>query len=573
MTGAVSEQWVARVKRSLIDASSVQNDPNRTESRKHVQWLKAAFNFLIKMNQVNPAGEDGFGPSVKRCDLPLWSKFAEIFTLYFAVKLIVGELAQHEYDRLSFDIDALNRSSSCSAEKYAKLSEDLRRINGRLDMIGSPWREIRYPVELIYLFEVALSYVAYIGFKLFVYRKGPVRLGVLRFLLDEERECANINRDICKQVEEFLVSNENHLWACHSDYYLGGSRNKIGHISGCINEFQEELGSHSSLAKEVLHLLVENCLIPPNRTSKWLSCMQTLACILILLMEMSGLVIGVLFFIVFPKFVMQVPFHSGPADIMFAMEAVIYCTLGLQTCCLYLVLLVVSSVDMVKYALELRKLIRQAIKMTHQIREASFAIQASQHQRAASIRQLNSSLIAILVQFKMFREQLTAIQGIQGLGLSLVMLDMILGPILSRLVAARLDYSSKVIAVPTMLFIMILADLVIGPACYLQARCLDIYRSLASLLANLIATEESCGGKTKTIWSTNGLSFSQSLLQRELSVPEVMVSRFTTKTPFGQVTYSRFLAIHFWCGLLLISLWQSDSSSTGNAIADSLQLF
>lgn len=64
------------------------------------------------------------------------------------------------------------------------------------------------------------------------------------------------------------------------------------------------------------------------------------------------------------------------------------------------------------------------------------------------------------------------------------------------------------------------------------------------------------------------------LMRREQNMPDPAMRRFTAKAFILELTYSSFIVVHFWCGLLLAHLLLNDTARMGgHLLTDTLKLF
>lgn len=133
-------------------------------------------------------------------------------------------------------------------------------------------------------------------------------------------------------------------------------------------------------------------------------------------------------------------------------------------------------------------------------------------------------------------------------------------------------------------FIMVIfADLVFLPICWMESRSQSPIKSLWNLMATLVVIVDQVNyGRLvdeHSIW----------LLRKELSHPERMRSQFTISVLGIEFTYTELLKLHFWLGLLVLlfayevalspsafaaspwSRWsQTRESAFGNLLSDPL---
>lgn len=185
--------------------------------------------------------------------------------------------------------------------------------------------------------------------------------------------------------------------------------------------------------------------------------------------------------------------------------------------------------------------------------------------------QMNAELLKALVHYKIFVAQIKPITRSFGAFALACLSLMIVSPINVRLHVPYLDRRIKVYA---MLFGVLCAscvDLCVVPISLMHGRCLNLYKALSSLLAHAIEVgSHPLGDRVydlHTIW----------LLRKELSHPDRLTNQFTIVVCGIRITYSNLLRVHFWVGLISLSIIIETSSNQqeilGALFKDPLRMF
>ena len=590
----------------------------RRADRVVAPWLTKYLSTLMTLNQVNPiTAEKGFGPPMSRRHLPTWTKIIEIFLHYYAFKMTLIICSTHDYNRVLFELSALNHTSASNYHTDAdrqRIHNDYEIASRRLDWLGSPLRDAGFAFEINAIYEIAIFYLIYVGTRIIMKVLGrPFELSIMKFFMNEQKERANMRAEVIKQTDEFIASSRNHLMACRQ----GGERDQFNpfqmqdekqivelesvlgeiqlvgfrasdRLSG--NNYRQRLMAHSIQMMRVSELLQGNRLLPFNRTDRWLSIMRLFVAFAHVQVQIFGAMVLVVTYFIYPFIICGAGFHLGKADILLMHEVLPYNVIGVQLLYFYAIMIVALAVDLSRYA---HGILDKINELNHTINRMDWTLDnfgrlqlsatTDDHlckAKLSMINHLDSSLLAILIHFKMFKSQMRYAQEFQRYGVTVVIIVMSGAPILGRFVAAHLDVESKSVCTTASITLLVICDFVIFPACYLQARCLSIYRRLNILLGELvyieklledeIVTDDNYIKRRKssaqttirttnsydgTGRSTSGLRLSMGLLRRELRVPEALIEKFTTVSYFGAATYSNFLSVHFWVILLLISTW------------------
>lgn len=546
----------------------------------YVHWLRSTIIYVFELAQVNPVSASGFGLSDRRCDLPLWSKLAELYFTYFSFKLAFCVFVHYEYDRLRLQLKSMNQpplayDQGKHQQRQQQLASELQQSIKLLDLVGSPWRELEFAVQGVYGILVVYADVIYFYAKYVFYKSG--RVSLVRFILNPDKECHNIHRDTCQLADSFLVSSENYLRACRElkwDVFHRSNALDSGRGGQFIsNSFKfDESKTRPILVQDVAELVLSGRLEPLNRTRRWLQIMELVTVSMMIYIMSLSLFLWFGIGVIMPHFIEpNFHYHLGPSDCWFFIELVSFIAIGLQVVSYYAPLLITISIDQTKYALELSKLIQRTIWDID--RTGSRFARLNPWQREASIRKLNMDIVTVIIQLKMFESQLASTEKIKSRASSGIIILLATAPLFARVLIAHLNGDMKIAAWCGSFVLMIITDSMIWPNCHLYAQCLGIQKGLSSLLAHLVTASHFGDGQLNISWLESGLIHSQWLLRKDLGMPHEMMEKFATSTIFGKLTHYNLLGVHFWCGVLLLSLWLKGPDPSGNPLIDALFFF
>jgi hypothetical protein len=580
--------WMEAVARRL-DESWRQASSQRAEPF-YARLLRPALCGLIRLAQVNPAGDQGFGPSLERRQLPAWTKGFELFFAYFTAKLFICTLVMHEYNQMSVEIQltqsAQNGSSLPSVEPAAaaangqqpshptrpsrhELEARLRTAMRLLDLLGSPWRGLHYLAEIGSAASILFMGALYLSGRVYVYKAGPIRAAVMRLLLDPDKERKSIHEQICNQADRFIVSNENYFRVRRRVYDA-----RFAPVPADESALIGDGSARLLVARDTMRLVLANRLEPLNRRRDWVAFMQLVLFGTLIETLLLGTAIILLMLVAYPLAARgSFQYSLGPGDLLFLAETTCYLLSGVCLGTFYFLWLSLMSLDEIKFARELHKLIGAT---TIEIDLASERLAAAGRGRQlpiAVVRQLQMSVTAVLLQLWMFRAQVVSTKQVKGFVCGLLIALMPVTPALGRLILAHIDQHSRQALLVASMGVIMVSDIITWSTCRLHTMCAGIYRELAKLNAHLTATGQRHHHRHRAAWLASGLCHSQWLLRTELRSPDAMLDILAANTCFGRITYGNFIGIHFLCGLLLISFWFKNKHSTGNALADTLWLF
>jgi hypothetical protein len=622
--GNQDASWPARLERKLNESweRSAERAQLDTPHLRRLRWMMTK---MIQLIQVNMAGRD-FGPSLERARLPVWSKLIEAIFVYFTAKLCVCLFLQHEHGDIVFELRRANRTIADQHQQpeqhqhvIRELKERLQRSTERLDMFGSPWRDLHRTLEIAYFVIIVLAVTSYFVPRYYAHHIRPLESSLVRVVLDAKKEHANINRSICEHADKYLMSSANYF-RISQDFINGlfqlesdsDARRQSKTDSSEHSPSTRKARRHSSitasvivaaasagavpvqfdtglaqvlLARNVFKLVLAQRLQPLNRRQHWLDFLQSKLVLVHTSLGLIGLAILVSAVLFYP-FVMVDGFRlrTGPGDLLFLAEAVVHSLVLVQLYSIYFLALTSTCIDLIKFALDLVDLIdtcrleietvRQQVSLLVATR-LRMAPTAEQSRHALAIKRLHEHVMVVLFQFRLFKEQLAAMRHVFSFFLGLILVNMSLTPLLGRLIANEADQQARLAVLQCSVLIIIASDCIVLPVCNLYARCIGIYHRLCQLIAHLEALlqdNQRAGAAFAVSWLASGMAHTYWQLRRELMLPDVMLDKVAAQTLFGRVHYGRFLTIHFWCGLLLLSLWFKYNSS-GNKLADSFLLF
>lgn len=579
--GGPNALWMAHMERKLSE-SWKSTHASRDEPTADACWLRSGVVYMIQLAQVNPAGSKGFGPSVERRHLPRWSKLVELYYVYFTIKLAICLVAQHEYNQLYEKIQTMAQSSHENASMWLteghhhqQLTDELARSTEWLHYVGAPWRELRYPIEILYSTILVFSAAAYVVTRIGYYKAGQSK--VARFILNPDKERRSINKEMCQLADEFLVSSGNYLRVCREANRMEVHRS-MAIESGSGGAFIEtnsrsinRNGTHLVLFQDVSELLLSGHLMPLNRNNKWLQKLVSFSGSMFLQVAITSAVTNFIIVAIVPYYEEENFYYlTGPADVLFMVEITLYLALFIQLASFYATILTLTPIDQIEYALKLRQLIQDTIWRIDQTSGVQFD-QKCPSERAIAVRRLHMDIVAVMIQLKMFQRQLASGQIVRGRALTSMVILMATSPIFARAVTLHMNDQTKLVVLIGSLVVVLVIDCIIVPNCLLYARCLDIHRDLSSMLAHLVGVTHYQGGlETRISWLSSGLGHSLWLLRKELNLPEGMLEKVATSTLFGKLNYYSAIGIHFWCGILLISLWLKEPDPSMNPFVDAL---
>jgi len=195
-------------------------------------------------------------------------------------------------------------------------------------------------------------------------------------------------------------------------------------------------------------------------------------------------------------------------------------------------------------------------------------------QRMESIKELEENLIVAIMHYRLFLAKFKKHRQIWGIFGTIVLFLVTSYPLIIRVHVKYFDKSLKSYAFWISMVSSFPALIALWPICYLNSRCMDIYKVLWSLLARLIAIEanganEECEYWTKMRSYLSGediskldelmrrrinMELSISILRKELSHSEAFETQFTPRAAGTKVNFSNLLRTLLWLMILILSI-------------------
>ena len=176
---------------------------------------------------------------------------------------------------------------------------------------------------------------------------------------------------------------------------------------------------------------------------------------------------------------------------------------------------------------------------------------------------MNTNLVFVLMQYKIFVAQCMEVMRFAGPPLFVCVSLLMSLPFLLRL---NLSYLNMFNNIDIAYFAaisgacLIPVNVALLPMCYFQSRCADLYRAMSSLMAHLTETKNSahCRGLYN--------DHSKLILSKELEDSERFLDRFNTTFSIQGGKYTNLLRIHFWFGLIVITILFDTRSYKGGLL-------
>lgn len=552
---------------------------------------------------------------------PLWAHLVRIFYVYVAIKATYNLYLQHDYDynrELLARYLSEHRSLNLGDSKAADLLYQVKESRARLKSVGAPYMGVSFILELAYIYMLAAVNLCYLVTQIGFHYK-PIDLSLFRYLMDPKREQFHLNRLIRGEVDKFVQSRKIFFENTRLSL-LRMKQNKASYMiqAGLIDVNSEK--DNIDLTLKLYQLMADGDLQPITRRLRWMKYSAIMVCLLsIHVMALAGLfVFGVAIVLPASGFFRTFRPELDPLDVLFALELYSFCAIGIQAIAAYLTLMGVGCTDQIKLVSHNTKNIFQCIEendrlfycclsrqnfntqahrtslgMSNRIstkgnskcqtslrikplheniapRRLSEIYNNGRYQHEASVR-MNVNLMRCLMQYKIFVVQLRLSQGSSSFAITITLILMTLVPVAGRYYASYMPISYRFLIAGSSLFFICICDVYFTCLCHLNSECLRLCRALSSLLAHTVQVSNM--SSTLSGQSLVGVNKKKSsydshlvcLLRKELSHPERIADQFAPKALGFRITYTTYVRIHFWLGLLILSIVNVDSSGVGGS--------
>lgn len=535
-------------------------------------------------------------------------------TLCAIVYLIIVTYFQYSYDfnllrnqrlldqtvatQVEVELKSLDKAN-ISTEQNVSTSLEITQKYAKL--LNPSYWHLTIFIECVYLQAVFSILIVFMASYLNYNYLNPFDYYFYRDLIDSEQERASALRLVTKEVSDFKASSQIYLVASSADKLHGNARmalnaaavpNDTGSVR-CSRRASRKVEFWSQASKLVLEMLKSGSLMPMNRSVGWTQMRVTIQFL------HQGVMI-LLSIILIPLLTFSIVSQSNnqsytPVCIALIFLMIMFCSMAIICMPTY----IIACLDQIRYVVKLCSLIRSCICLnrlefdTFERHKKHLATKHKNHDEICcknacneACQRMNANFLFALMHFKIFVAQFEPMKRSLGLVWLQAFSSLFINPILVRIHLPYLrqafnddnkPFFFELIQALSLIIscsALLLADIGALPICNLYSRCQDLHGTLCSLMAHITSVEHrqqfSC-----SLYDHHAIS----LLEKELAHPNQLLTRLMTKT-FGGVSgsYTNLLRLHFWWGLIMISIVfynrTADNSSFFSALlSDPLGVF
>lgn len=502
------------------------------------------------------------------------------------------------YDTSNSDLSVSKRDKK-SHPNMTELADELERTKLILISVGAPFLDASFAIECAYVFILLISWIVYMNPQAYFHLFRPFDYSLIRAILDWKHERESLVKLIDLEVNKFLVSSFNYSAVCVKKLYsftspcIESNNRPVldNHLAKKIQKNVDSLARrHASNVILLRELVGHDKLMPQNRSPVWLAKVSHYYC----LFTVTS-VIFIICFAITCLFLLPIAYgfsiRSDKMDIIVAIEMIIITIFAAISGVFYISIILTTCADQSKLVGCLRLQIDQFIVLSHlrflKIWDSTAACsphhnlrlslpiltkitssRSSQHEirveqikrsavqvlaAAADSSRMNHDLFKLVLDYKIFVAQLKSMQNSFGFIAFQSLLVAFIMPVTGRLHVPYLDEKVKLLTVLVSVVFMAFSDLCMIPVCHLYSRCLDLYKSLSSLLAHVVhvtSEEGELTDDTRTIYDEH-LTW---IIRKELNHPDQLRVQFATIGLGLLFTYQNLIRVHFWFGLIVLSI-------------------
>lgn len=505
----------------------------------------------------------------KRRGEPAWSMIIQVIYFWCCIRAIVYIVYQYKYDH---DLYQHNHFKSLAQNnqnqrdsRQANWTEEfykgkVRAAEQSLRAMGAPFYKLSYFVEVATEYIVSLSLAIYILSPLYIRIKEPLDCRFANMLLETKTEQLQYLKVTCNEVNKFIFSSRNFTRASFRDCNLFGLDESIKKFID--NNESKPLKSNTGLRRllidqehsiRILKQMTANDLFKPlNWRPEFVEKLSLYYCYLFLGCIIYGCKILLVVWVTLP-YLYNFDYKLYSIDVLVIFENAFLVVILILSVAFFLSFTFVSCMDQIMYINELRKLIDN-VSLRNQLRYyeitkrqlGGYSEIGNELQQEFCSRQMNTNLLYAFIHYKIFVAQTKSDLKFHGTIALVSIVVFFTLPIMARLHEPYINLKTKLLQIYVCLATSVFLNFVMIPVCYLHSRSLDLYKSMCSLLAHTI--EQSSGD---SIFYNAHLVL---LLRKELSYPDLFARQFATVSIGVRYTYPNLVKIHFWFGIILLSL-------------------
>lgn len=541
-------------------------------------------------------------------------KLSWIIFFLMLIHLSCNIIYQYKFDFIKFKLDKLDFllkslvQNGTDGHPSAALVDEIKisrfkfnKIERTLQAIGAPHMRYAFMPEWVYSMCMCIAVLIYLVPQIFVILNGKLSYYFGRNFTVYKQELVQFDQLIQTEVDKFLTSSKNFVNALKTDqvYMKPGSTilicPKVNYSSTSNSDHIYELSLMDSIEEhkikrqlrlldfldlQVVYWNAYKLLRPFNRSPKWIESWASLVMPFFIVCFTYVLMLDILISLLLIT-------KMEPKGSLFSLDFIPSNLILLEMFSLNFFINIASTLHVSLYfftcldQIFLMNKLDQMAKQSIDISRLNLGQQldrclASNTELYNVKKQANSSLLYILMHFKIFEAQHKHLKTPFAFTIIIGLIIVFIYPIFGRLHLPYFEPNSG-----SHMVMMVVSTLIIPPftlcivsICHNYHCCVRLFQTMAKYLAHIIDTEDyyeglkmndvlglsfgdNNGTETTTIWSKQDKIFSEhlvGLLRKLISHPEHLENEFAVRSIGLRFTYAHMLRLYFWFGLILISV-------------------
>lgn len=479
-----------------------------------------------------------------------------IYILAYLWSLIII-FYQYRYDLDYFKLNRLKKGTKNSKLNMSELEVSLNETKTTLKALGAPFMEAHFIVNVIYLFGLVVSSLGFFTGICLLFLDMPTAFSVCKLSQNRQKECKSIDGLVNKVLVRFRLSS------LHFSKSVSHDKSKITqNLDGC-DRFVGYLSKLMDLVLDdqlMLRLLNQMTVAKQSDRRAFKPLSWSYPAVTQLVPKYYGPVILLTTWYLFTLLVSEsyLILGSYANNNNISVGWAHYIT---RTCmgiiCIYAVVplgfigsaYLFNSIEQIIYIGSLIGLVDETVDENKSIFvKYMIASHLTVHER----NKLNSNLMSCIIHLKIFTEtfmrskQLASVILFQATGTLFAL------PLLARIHVPYVEAEGARLVVICICFAyIIIYDCLLLPGCHIHSQSHRLYRALHNLQAHLVSSIDVSNNPTRRqpIYNEHLVC----LLYKELKHPDTLTSQFCFSLGGIDSTYTSFIKIHFWMGLIVIS--------------------
>lgn len=497
----------------------------------------------------------------RNIDKSLWCNVCRILFIITTISLTFNCIIQLKYDLSLLQLKKYQAShgGNCSQLEdgnLTNLTERVRYYENYLDAIGGTFRELHFVIEPNCFFILWIAIVCYLQSQIYNFLVEPFEPSIIKCLLNQEYFLDYYSRMLIGELNSYRLSGKSFV----ANFAMTSIDGQVGDTSRQVywSEAEKQLAIQQYLGnlKLLKTMTLNGTLIPLNKSSAWLEALKSLFDKFAQILLFSIMIFSNIY--MFLTFALADRIHLKMADLIFLLQFYFAAGISMMSSLFYLACVAINTIDYVKYAAMLSAMIRQSIDLSN-YNMAKLLEGAERNGKISRISQkdqenLNGELLFILIHLKLFKRQHNTQRSTITYFLLCAMEIASMVLLTSMLALPYVRRELFVFVTFPYFFFSILSDICLFSICYFHCKCVDLFKLVFDLAANL-SKHTSTAAATKF-----GQAYDKHvirLIHKELHESSQSINQFAISMFGIAITYENVLKYHFYIGLFIVYIFCS----------------